>query len=111
DRDSSRLKGCEMKTHKNPRMSLSKLAEYMVASAGRRRTLLRDQKYPPAFKAARFTEAFSAITDMILHGMDPIVLRRYVTDWRRRSPTSPFEQQQLKLWVEALEAFGRLIVD
>jgi len=98
------------KDRAKPRISISKLAEYLVASAGRRRTILRDQKYPPPFKAANFTHAYPAIADVLLRGCEPGVADAYVAAWREQLPRSksPIAARTLKLCIEAMSAFKAL---
>lgn len=50
---------------KNPRMSVNKLAEYMIADPLRRRGLVKDQKHQKPFKAARYNEARTAIKEYL----------------------------------------------
>lgn len=90
-----------------PRFSLSKLAEYAVASAARRRTLLQDQRYPPPFKAATYSEAYEAIADALVSG-DTALLDERIEEWSRRIPTSPFQATSYRLWCESAVAFKKL---
>lgn len=53
----------------DPRISVNKLGEYMTATPARRRQIVRDQKYSPAFKAARYKDARNAISCLIASGM------------------------------------------
>lgn len=87
-----------------PRMSLSKLAEYMVATPARRRTIVRDQKFPKAFRAAQYTEAYKAIAAYFARGLDRRVLDGYLSDWGSRTPSTEFEAQNLALWCDAAVA-------
>jgi len=66
----------------NPRISITKLAEYMVATPSRRRSILRDQRYPPAFKAAKFRAAYAAIADVLVRGGDPHLIDAQIAAWR-----------------------------
>lgn len=91
-----------------PRFSLSKLAEYAVASAARRRMLLQDQRYPPPYKAATYSEAYSTIADALVRG-DPTVLDGRIEEWSLRIPTSPFHATSYRLWCESAAAFKRLL--
>ncbi len=101
-----------MSRHRSaPRISISKLAEYIVAPPGRRRTLLRDQKYPSTFIVSKFREAYPALVDVMLHGGDVRLLDRYVAEWRGRKPSSPFEAENLQLCIEALCAFRPRLLD
>lgn len=88
----------------SPRISMSKLAEYMVATAARRRTIIRDQKFPKPFKAAQYTEAYAAIGDFFAGGLDARILQRSIAAWSSRVPSTDFEEQNLSLWCEAATA-------
>lgn len=52
-----------------PRISINKLGEYMTATPARRRQIVRDQKNPPAFKAARYKPARETIVSYLEDGM------------------------------------------
>lgn len=93
----------------NPRISLSKTAEYMVSGVSRRRTILADQKFPAAFKTAPFRAAREAILQVMLHGGDVRELDAYISSWRARRSMTRFESQNNRLCIEALSAF-RLIL-
>lgn len=93
-----------------PRISMLKLAEYAVASAGRRRTLLRDQRYPPTYKVTPYSEAYSAISEALICGGDPKVLDAYIEDWSHRRATSDFQADSFKLCCAAAVAFKSLLV-
>jgi len=93
----------------DPRISITKHAEYMVASASRRRSILRDQKFPPAFKSANYREAFPALVDALVRGGDPRILDEYIAQWTKREPNSRFEAECLALCVDALEAFKPML--
>lgn len=92
-----------------PRISMLKLAEYAVAPAGRRRTLLRDQRYPPTYKVASYSEAYSAIAEALVCGRDVKVLDAYIEDWSRRKASSAFQAASFKLWCAAAVAFKNLL--
>lgn len=96
---------------RHPRFSITKLAEYLVATAGRRRTLIEDQKYPSAFIAAKWTEAYPAIADVLIHGGDRRVASEYLAQWRRRPPTSSFDAERRALWIEAMTVFAEQVDD
>ena len=49
-----------------PRISLNKLAEYIIARPGRQQTIIRDQKRPSDFIVARYHLAEEAIKNFIL---------------------------------------------
>jgi hypothetical protein len=92
------------KARLSPRVSINKLAEYMIASPRRRRTIVKDQKYPPDFKVAIYSEALNAITSYIaapdegklIAAMEAALAKKGDTEW---------ELQRNQLCAEAIEAF------
>lgn len=94
----------------NPRMSITKFAEYVIASPRRRRSILRDQRFPPAFKAATFREAYPAIADVLIRGGDPDLVDAQLGIWRKRKPTTEFTARCLAHCIDALTAFRALLV-
>jgi hypothetical protein len=57
-----------MATERPPRISANKLGEYMVATPTRRRTIIANQKNPPAFKAARYAAVSGPVADFLTGG-------------------------------------------
>lgn len=99
-----------MPRHRNdPRTSLSKLGEYLVASAGRRRTIIQDQKNPKAFIAASYREAYGPLAACLVAGGDPRYLDKQLRTWRTRVPKTDFEARCLPLCIEAVVAFQALL--
>jgi hypothetical protein len=95
----------------DPRISLSKLAEYATAPAGRRRILLQDQRYPPAFKSAPYSEAYVAIANVLINGGGPDEIDEHIEEWRKRKPTSQHLANCNRLWCESAIAFKKLLAD
>jgi hypothetical protein len=93
----------------NPRMSITKFAEYVTASPRRRRSILRDQRFPPAFKAATFREAYAAIADVLIRGGTPDLVEAQLGIWRKRKPNTEFTARCLALCIDALTAFRALL--
>jgi hypothetical protein len=89
-----------------PRISIIKLGEYMTATAARRRQIIRDQKTPPVFKAARYRPAREAIVDYLEGGMadDGPTLAR-AAELRADMSGSDFVVQDRLLSAEAIEDF------
>lgn len=88
------------------RISVSKLAEYMVAHPGRRRSILKDQKDPKAFKVAWYTQVTPVLVDYFVK-RDPVVVEKAIDSWHRAKPTTDFHEAQLGLWIDTAEAFLR----
>ncbi|MDP2360629.1 MAG: hypothetical protein Q8O14_07735 [bacterium] len=90
----------------NPRISVNKLGEYMVASAARRRGLVRDQKRPRDFIVARYSDAYTAIREFLVSGgADFSSLDRAISRLETASTTSEWQEQDRQLSIEAIEAF------
>jgi hypothetical protein len=54
-------------TRQLPRISVTKLGEYVGSrSAARRKTILTDQKHPKAFKTAIYNECFDPLVPSLL---------------------------------------------
>jgi hypothetical protein len=58
----------EQRGREQPRISAPKMGEYLEATAPRREVILRDQKFPAAFKTARYQPAADAIRRALLQG-------------------------------------------
>jgi len=96
----------DAKIRTEPRLTVSKLAEYIEANPLRQRSLLVDQKYPSTFIAARYTPAENLIkkfltsnpinVDILSDGLDAINAAPATTEW---------ESDQNKLCAEAVESF------
>jgi hypothetical protein len=92
-----------------PRISITKLGEYLVASPVRRRQIILDQKYPPEVKVIRYKDAQRAIVDHLVNGHeDPGILSRHrqrLADWTPTADDSDYEVQRKRNCLEAIEAF------
>lgn len=94
----------ELRIRPNPRISVNKLAEYMVASPARRGGIIRDQKVRREFIVTRYQSVYSGIAEALALGdVGPIYTRleRLYT----ATPTSAWELQDNQLSAEALELF------
>ncbi|MBI5068688.1 MAG: hypothetical protein HZB56_10650 [Deltaproteobacteria bacterium] len=87
-----------------PRISVTKLGEYLTASAGRRRKIVEDQKHPPTFQIARYTEAERAIVSFLVD-RDLAALEASSLRLSRLPARSEFDAERRQLCVEAIEAF------
>jgi hypothetical protein len=97
------------RTRATPRISITKVAEYLVATAGRRQTILRDQKYPPAFKAGRFRDAYLALGDILVAGSGVRGIDAQIAEWRSRVPSKRFQAECLANCIDALTAFKAFV--
>ena len=88
------------------KISVNKLAEYLIANPARRRKILQDQKEPNAFKVTRYSKARKAIINYFLNGKgDKNVIKEYLNELIRYEFESSFLEQDRKLTIEALEVF------
>lgn len=89
-----------------PRISLSKLGEYLVASPMRRRRIILDQKQPKTFIVATYQDAFDAIVDFIVGLKDDEALVKVSDDLLADATTqTEWQQQRAQLCVAAIDAF------
>lgn len=96
-----------------PRISVCKLGEYMVATPPRRRQILRDQKRPPDVKVARYSDAYRAIVDYFVNGhSDPDVLARHqsrLVNWSPGPGDSAYGVQKNQCCRDAIESFSKSV--
>lgn len=89
-----------------PRISINKLGEYLVATPGRRRTIIAAQKRPSDFIVIRYREAVEAITAFLeLGAQDEALIIRAIQQLESKQVTSDFQDQDRDLSIQALESF------
>jgi len=94
----------------DPRISITKFAEYLVTiTSARRRSILTDQRFPPAFKATKFRAAYGPITDILVGGGDPELVDQQIAAWRRQKPVSKFQAECLALCIDGLTALKKVL--
>lgn len=91
----------------NPRMSLSKLGEYLTATMpGRRRTIINDQRKPKDFIVARYAQAEQAIKEYFTaHKPNTDQLRRAISSLSAMAHQESWEGQTADLCTQALMSF------
>lgn len=90
----------------NPKISVNKLAEYMVAAPVRRRAIIREQKRPREFVTARYTDAVEVIATSILPGgKDEDALVEALERLMGSPASTTWELQKNVNCAEALESF------
>lgn len=103
----SRSRSRTVTVRPEPRISVNKLGEYLVATASRRRQILRDQKRPPDFKVVRYADAQRAIVDYFIdRHSDPDVLARHLSrlaNWSRGPRDSDYDVRRNQDCRNALE--------
>lgn len=99
----------ERRTRLSPRISVNKLGEYMIAKAGRRRTIISDQKHPKDFVVARYSAVYDAIAKCLAAGGDPLIIHEAMEHIYEAAPKSMWQQQDLDLSAQALDLFLNII--
>ncbi len=94
-----------------PRISVNKLAEYMVATPARRRGIIRDQKQPRDIIVARYSEVYAAVVDCLVHGNDVSRVYGRLEKLFNAVPRSTWDAQDKQLSAEALESFLSFVDD
>ncbi len=89
-----------------PRISVNKLGEYLVAAPVRRRRIIADQKRPSDFIVTRYREATEAMIAFLESGAtEDSIIERAVEALTRRPVNSEFQEQDRDLSIEALLSF------
>jgi hypothetical protein len=99
---------------KQPKISVNKLAEFMVSKAARQRKLLRDRKYPdPEFSTGMYhREATEAVARYLISDQittDPIDSQLQIL--QQKTPSTIGTQRRLTANVDALERFLDMLDD
>jgi hypothetical protein len=88
-----------------PRISISKLGEYMVATPARRRGIIRDQKQPREVIVARYNDVYGAVAECLLRNGDVSTVHERLEKLYQAVPKTTWEAQDKQLSADALEAF------
>ena len=97
---------------KPPRISVNKLAEFMLAKAGRQRQILRDQKYPTDFKGMFHKEAAESIATCIASGLENVdVLDKRIAVLDQMECEKMGAQRRVNANIDALESFKLMLDD
>jgi hypothetical protein len=101
--------GFTHKYHANPRLSANQIAEYISASAGNRKRILREAKYPPTMLLIRYDDARTAVIDHLRsNGASKDALGNAIVALTRKATgdgITEYKKQNCKLSTEAIEAF------
>lgn len=95
---------------KKPKISVNKLGEYIKSSPHRRKTIVRDQKYPKGYVVTRYGSARSAIVDFFVRGRgDKKLIEKTIKSLIQKSydSNSTFKKQDNELSIKALEIFSK----
>jgi len=77
----------------------------MIASAARRRGIIRDQKQPLDFVVARYSSVYDGICECLLAGNDVTPIRERIAKLYDATPKTTWHAQDYQLSAEALESF------
>ncbi|MBE0533116.1 MAG: hypothetical protein IH626_20025 [Rhodospirillales bacterium] len=92
-----------------PRITATKMAEYMDASFARKRAILQEQKYPQAFNLARWGQAERPIAKFIGESQtDLSTIDQEISKLISIQLDTDFKAQNRDLCVEALKSFKLL---
>jgi hypothetical protein len=95
------------RVHREPRMSINALSQYMTAPAARREAILREQKYPSDYRVIWYEHATRAIVRFLLDPeKDVNVLTEAAQRIRTRPEADRKEQRKLADNANALIAFA-----
>lgn len=96
----------QQRVRTEPRISVNKLGDYMVATPARRRSILAQQKTPPTFMVTYYEDAQQVIREFYEHGgTDARIIERGIERLEARVPESDFEEQRTQGSADALSSF------
>jgi hypothetical protein len=93
----------------SPRVSVSRLGEYLVASPAGRKRIIHEQKHPCEPQYLRYPEASLALTEFLCKGLNAGVLRAHLERFATTVPQDDFDAHRLRLCAEALERFAEVV--
>lgn len=92
------------KVRANPRISINKLGEYLTATPARRKSIIKDQKYPSVFITSKYDDATESIVRFFVRdALNPEGLHRAVSVLSSRPTRSDPEAADLKNNILALQ--------
>ncbi len=96
----------EMPAERNePRISINKLGEYLVATPARRLRIIKDQKNPRNFIVTRYQEATEAIISFLEDGArNDTIIETAIDVLLQKSNLTEFQEQDRDCSIEALES-------
>jgi hypothetical protein len=90
----------------NPRISVNKLGEYLVANASRRRQILAEQKKPKTFLVTRYAQAEETITEYLLDAnRDEKILMSGIQTIAKKTAISEHEEEVNASCISAITGF------
>ena len=101
----------QQRVRHEPRISANKLGEYLFARPGRRRTIIKEQKFPPTFMAARYKPAREAILDSLAGNSSFDDLALTAEQLLREPAASDYRAEQAQCCADAIHDFLDLAPD
>ena len=100
----------KVRVNHDPKMSLNSLGEYLTVGPGRRKTIIKNQKFQSTFITARYSEAEGAIADHIASSMDDNqpLLDTY-SDLVNRVHSSDWKEQNAELCTDAIDSYADMV--
>lgn len=99
-----------MANNSTPRISVNKLAEYIVSKGNRQRQILRDQKFPQDYKGMYYKEAGEAISLCIASNLeDQSSLERALLILNQRTPEKIGTARRISANIDAIETFMSML--
>lgn len=97
----------EQKVHKEPRISVNKLAEYLATNkASRRERILRDAKFPPTFQVIRYDPTRELVQRFLTGAITSTqALQAAIGDYEYAPTKDDFEARMKKSNLEAMALF------
>ncbi len=93
-----------------PRISVNKLAEYMVSKGRRQREILRDQKFPQDFKVTYYKEAEQAASRCMASNFeDTAILVSAIEVLEQRTSEKVGTVRRINGNIDAIEAFAGMM--
>lgn len=87
-----------------PRVSVSKLAEYLGATPTRRRSIIVEQKRPNPFRTARYTDAQRILVEAVEQGCGVSVFEAGIAGLERKFTRNDHEEECRKNCILAVKA-------
>ncbi len=93
-----------------PRISVNKLAEYIVSKGGRQRQILRDQKFPTDYKGPYYKEASEPIGKVLADNLEDLTpISRAIAVLNQMQPEKIGTQRRINSNIDALESFESML--
>jgi hypothetical protein len=94
------------KVNHEPRVSVNKLGEYLMANASRRKKIIYDCKHPAEFIIKRYNDAEKAIADYFSSDEKSIeIILKHINKLQSKKSKTPYQLEIVKSNMSALDSF------